>query len=438
VAEPKDAIATVPVSNEERSSSSQVGNYRWFICSLLFFAATVNYIDRQVIGLLKPTLQVELHWSEIDYSNIVFSFQLAYAIGLVCVGRVMDWLGTRKGFSLSVLVWSLAAMAHALVRTVAGFSIVRFALGLGESGSFPASIKAVAEWFPKKERAFATGIFNSGTNIGAIVTPLLLPWLTKHYGWQGAFIATGSIGFLWLMLWLSIYRPPEEHKRVSAAEFAYIRSDPGETITPIPWKNLMGYRQTWAFALGKFLTDPVWWLYLFWVPDFLHRTHGLNLAGMVLPLVVIYNVATVGSIVGGWLSSTLIRRGWNLNRSRKTTMLLCALAVVPIVAAAKVSGLWPAVLLISLASAAHQGWSANIYTLVSDMFPRRAVGSVVGIGGMAGAVGGMMISEVVGHLLQWTGSYFFVFLLAGGAYLFALLVIHILVPHLEPAQIDTA
>lgn len=433
-----DGMATVPMSAEEHSRSSRVGNYRWFICSLLFFAATVNYIDRQVIGLLKPTLQVELHWSEIDYSNIVFSFQLAYAIGLVFVGRVMDWLGTRKGFSLSVLVWSLAAMAHALVRTISGFSAVRFALGLGESGSFPASIKAVAEWFPKKERALATGIFNSGTNIGAIVTPLMLPWLTKHYGWQGAFIATGSIGFLWLVLWLAVYRAPEEHKRVSAAELAFIRSDPGEKVTPIPWKNLIGFRQTWAFTLGKFLTDPVWWLYLFWMPDFLHRAHGLNLEGMVLPLLVIYNAATVGSIAGGWLSSTLIRRGWNLNRSRKTTMLVCALAVVPIVAAAEVSGLWPAVLLLSLATAAHQGWSANLYTLVSDTFPRRAVGSVVGFGGMAGAVGGMMISEVVGHLLQWTGSYVPVFVIAGGAYLFALLVIHLLVPRLEPAQIDVA
>jgi len=425
-------------AKRNRASGILVGHFRWVICTLLLFGVTKNYMDRQVLGVLKITLQHELGWNEIDYANLVFAFQAAYATGMIVVGRLVDRLGVRWGYALTMIFWSLASMAHAAGSSLASFMAARTALGFGEAGVFPASIKAVAEWFPKKERAFATGIFNSGTNIGAIVTPLLLPWLTKQYGWQGAFIATGSIGFLWLMLWLSIYRPPEEHKRVSAAEFAYIRSDPGETITPIPWKNLMGYRQTWAFALGKFLTDPVWWLYLFWVPDFLHRTHGLNLAGMVLPLVVIYNVATVGSIVGGWLSSTLIRRGWNLNRSRKTTMLLCALAVVPIVAAAKVSGLWPAVLLISLASAAHQGWSANIYTLVSDMFPRRAVGSVVGIGGMAGAVGGMMISEVVGHLLQWTGSYFFVFLLAGGAYLFALLVIHILVPHLEPAQIDTA
>ena len=436
MAETKDGVAAVPVHTAEAVSSSRAGQYRWFICSLLFFAATVNYIDRQVIGLLKPTLQLELHWSEIDYSNIVFSFQLAYAVGLVFVGRVMDWLGTRKGFSLSVLVWSIAAMAHALVRTVGGFSAVRFALGLGESGSFPASIKAVAEWFPKKERAFATGIFNSGTNIGAIITPLLLPWLTRHYGWQGAFIATGSIGFIWLVLWLAIYQPPEQHPKVSPAELAYIRSDPGEKITPIRWAKLIGYRQTWAFAFGKFLTDPVWWVYLFWVPDFLHRTHGLDLSGMILPLIVIYNFATVGSVAGGWMSSALIRRGWNTNRSRKTTMLVCALAVVPIVAAAKVSGLWPAVLLISLAAAAHQGWSANIFTLTSDMFPRRAVGSVVGIGGMAGAIGGMLIAEAVGHILQWTGSYVPVFLIAGSAYLIALLVIHLLVPRLEPAQVD--
>lgn len=418
------------------ASIPAAGYFRWIICALLFFAATVNYIDRQVIGLLKPTLQIQLHWDEIDYSNIVFAFQLAYAVALLVVGRVMDWLGTRKGFSMAVFVWSLAAMAHALVRSVFGFEVARFALGLGESGSFPASIKTVAEWFPKKERALATGIFNSGTNVGAIVTPLAIPWLTYKFGWQGAFIATGALGFLWLALWIAFYRHPDEHKGVTAAELAYIRSDPAESTTPIKWSRLIGHRQMWAFAIGKFLTDPIWWLYLFWVPDFLYRNYRVDLKGMILPLLIIYNAATVGSIFGGWLSSFLIKRGWSLNASRKTAMLICAFAVVPIVFASRASNMYVAVLLVSLAAAAHQGWSANIFTLASDMFPRRAVGSVVGFGGMAGAVGGMLIAKIVGYVLQWTGSYVTVFIIAGSAYLVALAFIHLLAPKLEPAHIE--
>jgi ACS family hexuronate transporter-like MFS transporter len=329
-------------------------------------------------------------------------------------------------------------MAHALVRSVFGFGAARFALGLGESGSFPASIKAVAEWFPKKERALATGIFNSGTNLGAIVTPLTVPWITLKYGWPAAFIATGAIGLLWIILWLAFYRAPEKHTKVTAAELSYIRSDPGESAVPIKWTQLVRHRQMWAFAIGKFLTDPVWWLYLFWLPDFLYRNHHVNLQGMVLPLIVIYNAATVGSVGGGWLSSALLRRGWSVNNGRKTAMLVCALCVVPIVLASRISGLWPAVALIGLAAAAHQGWSANIFTLASDMFPRRAVGSVVGFGGMAGAVGGMLIAKVVGYLLQWTGSYFFVFLMAGSTYLIALLCIHLLAPKLSPVEFEAA
>jgi ACS family hexuronate transporter-like MFS transporter len=416
---------------------SPVGKLRWVICGLLFFAATVNYIDRQVIGLLKPTLQAELHWNEIDYANIVFYFQVAYAAGLLVVGRVMDWLGTRKGFGLAVFIWSIAAMSHAAARSVFGFSAARFALGLGESGSFPASIKTVAEWFPKKERALATGIFNSGTNVGAIVTPVVVPWLTYTYGWQMAFIATGALGFLWVVLWVWFYRAPEIHSRLSAGELAYIRSDPpDQASSPIPMLKLIKYRQTWAFCVGKFLTDPIWWLYLFWVPDFLHRNHGVNLQGMMLPLLVIYNVATVGSICGGWLSSSLIKHGWNVHSSRKTAMLICALAVVPIVFASRASGLWTAVGLVSLAAAAHQGWSANLFTVASDLFPKRAVGSVVGIGGMAGAVGGMLIAKVVGYVLQWTGSYLPVFIIAGSAYLVALLFIHLLAGTGEPVQLE--
>ncbi len=431
----KDGFAVAQVPVLAPMAVPAAGHYRWVICSLLFFAATVNYVDRQVIGLLKPTLQAELHWNEIDYSNIVFAFQVAYAAGLVFVGRVMDWLGTRKGFSLAVFVWSLAAMAHALARSVLGFSAARFALGIGESGSFPASIKTVAEWFPKKERALATGIFNSGTNVGAIVTPLVIPWLTYTYGWQMAFVATGAIGLVWLVLWLALYHRPEEYPGISPAELAYIRSDPGESSAPVRWVRLMAHRQMWAFAIGKFMTDPIWWLYLFWVPDFLNRNFHVDLKGMVLPLLVIYNAATVGSVFGGWLSSDLIRRGWSIHAARKTAMLVCALAVVPIVAASRATHLWVAVGLVSLAAAAHQGWSANIFTIASDMFPRRAVGSVVGAGGMAGAIGGMLIAKVVGYVLQWTGSYFSVFIIAGSAYLVALLIIQILAPKLEPVEV---
>ncbi len=426
------AVAQAPATTPAVVSS--IGHYRWFICGLLFFAATVNYIDRQIIGLLEPTLKAQLHWSDIDYSNVVFAFTTAYAVGLLFVGRVMDWLGARKGFSLAVFVWSVAAMAHAMARSVFGFSAARFALGLGESGSFPASIKTVAEWFPKKERALATGIFNSGTNVGAIVTPPAVAWLTYKFGWQSAFIVTGAIGFVWLVLWLAFYRRPEEHRSVSTAELAYIRSDTPEATTPISWGSIIKYRQAWAFALGKFLTDPVWWLYLYWVPDYLHRSFGANLKGMVLPLLVIYNVATLGSIAGGWFSGALIKRGWSANGARKLAMLICALAVVPIVFASHASNMWSGVLLVSLAAAAHQGWSANLFTTTSDMFPRRALGSVVGFGGMAGAVGGMLIAKTVGYVLEWTGSYLPVFIIAGSAYLVALVVFHLLAPKLAPVQ----
>ncbi len=421
----------------EASVTTRVGYFRWAVCALLFAAATINYIDRQVIGILKPTLQAQIGFNEIDYGNIVFSFQLAYAIGLILVGMLMDRLGTRAGFSLAVVVWSIAAMAHAWARSVAGFAAARFALGLGESGNFPASIKTVAEWFPKRERALATGIFNAGTNIGAVVAPLVVPWITLRYGWPWAFILTGAIGFLWLFLWLALYRRPEEHPRLGAAELAHIRSDPPEPPPArIAWGRLLPHRQLWAFAIGKFMTDPIWWLYLFWLPDLLHRNYGLNLTNMGLPLVVIYLVADIGSVGGGWLSSSLIKRGWSVNAGRKTAMLVCALCVVPIVFASRASSLWEAVALIGLATAAHQGWSANIFTIASDMFPRRAVGSVVGIGGMAGAVGGMLIAKVTGYVLQWTGSYVSIFILAGSAYLVALGIIHLLAPTLAPARLD--
>lgn len=439
--------------------ASRPTKVRWLICALLFFAAAINYIDRQVIGILKPTLQEQFHFDEQDYAAIVFTFQAAYAIGLLLSGRIMDRIGVRRGFALAVVVWSIGAVMHGaadwlpwlriptlsidppavvfLGGATAGLALSRLVLGLGEAGNFPASIKAVAEWFPKKERALATGIFNSGTNIGALVTPLVVPWITLAYGWQWAFVITGVLGFGWVIWWFVSYRDPEMHPGVNAAELAIIQSDPVEKTAAIPWSRLLPHRQTWAFAAGKFLTDPIWWLYLFWVPDFLKRNHGLDLKTMGLPLVVIYLVADVGSIGGGWLSSHLIKRGWSTNAARKTAMLVCALAVVPMLAAAQVKSLWMAVALVSIAAAAHQGWSANLFTLVSDMFPKRAVGSVVGIGGMAGSVGGMLIALVVGAILQKTGSYVPIFVMAASAYLVALVIIQLLVPQLAPADLDT-
>jgi MFS transporter, ACS family, hexuronate transporter len=414
---------------------ARVGNYRWTICALLFFAATINYIDRQVIGILKTTLQLEIGWTEVGYSWVVFSFQAAYAIGFIFAGRLMDRIGTRKGFSLSIVFWSIAAMGHALASTVFGFGVARFFLGLGESGNFPASIKTAAEWFPKKERALATGIFNAGTNVGALVTPLVVPIITIAWGWRAAFLVTGAIGFIWLIFWLALYRRPEEHPSLSKTELAHIQSDPPDPVVNVPWSRLLPHRQTWAFAIGKFMTDPIWWVYLFWLPDFLHKQHGLSLKDFGPPLVVIYLLADVGSIGGGWLSSSLIKRGWTINAGRKLAMLICAVAVIPIVFAAQTTNLWVAVVLIGIAAAAHQGWSCNLFTTTSDMFPRHAVGSVVGIGGMAGAVGGMMIARLVGEILQRTGSYVPIFIIAASAYLAALLVIHLLSPKLEPANL---
>jgi len=420
------------------STPARVGYFRWVICALLFFATTINYIDRQVLGILAPDLQRSIGWSEIEYGNIVTAFQAAYAIGLLVTGRLLDRMGTRLGFALAITLWSVAAMFHAAARSALGFGIARFWLGLGEAANFPASIKTVAEWFPKKERAFATGIFNAGTNVGAVVAPAVVPFIALTWSWQWAFIMTGAIGFLWLGIWWVLYRPPESHPRLAKAEFDYIRGDPAEAVTPVPWLKLIGYRQTWAFALGKFMTDPIWWFYLYWLGKFLNEKHGLSLSKLGPPLIAIYLIADVGSVGGGWLSSFLIKSGWSINAARKSTMLACALCVMPIVFATQVASLWAAVGLIGLAAAAHQGWSANIFTLASDMFPRRAVGSVVGIGGFGGAVGGMLIATAVGHLLQWTGSYVPVFLLAGAAYLLALLVIQVLAPRLTPPRLDEA
>jgi MFS transporter, ACS family, hexuronate transporter len=410
--------------------------FRWTICLLLFSAATINYVDRQVLGVLKGTLSREIGWSEVDYGNVVTAFQGAYALGMLGMGRLMDWLGTRRGFALAVVLWSVAACLHALAATVTGFAAARFALGIGEAGMFPGAVKTVAEWFPKKERAFATGLFNSGTNVGAIVCPLTVPLIVQRWGFQAAFLMTGLIGFVWLVAWLLLYGPPERHARVSSAELEHIRADREVATGKLPWRAVLPHRQTWAFAAGKFLTDPFWWLYLFWIPDFLQKRHGLELLQIGPPLVVIYLLSDVGSVAGGWLSSKLMMRGQSANRARKTAMLVCALGVVPIVFAAEVQSLWAAVALIGLATAAHQGFSANLFTLTSDMFPARAVGSVVGVGGMAGAIGGMLIAQVAGHVLEWTQSYYSLFLAAGAAYLAALAVIHLLVPRLEAAQLE--
>src|SRR6266571_745795 len=375
VAAPADSEAAMLNHQARANVSARAGYFRWVICALLLLGTTKNYMDRWVISALKTTLQHDLGWNEINYSDLVFAFQAAYAVGMLVVGRLIDRLGTRLGYAIVMVFWSLASMAHALGSSFSSFLMARSALGFGESGVFPASIKAVAEWFPAKERALATGIFNAGTNVGVILAGLFVPWITLQLGWR------------------------------------------------------------WAFVCGKFLIDPIWWFYLFWVPDFLERQHGLHLAQIGLPIVVIYLISDVGSVAGGWLSSFMIRTGVSVNASRKISMLLCAISIVPIVYAYRVSGLWPAVLLIGLAAAGHQGFSANLFTLTSDLFPSRAVASVVGIGGMAGAVGGMLIAKIVGYVLQWTGSYMVPFFIAGSAYLVAIAIIHILAPRLEPARI---
>lgn len=425
------------MTSTDLSPQGQVkrGNYRWTVCALLFFATTINYIDRQVIGILQPVLQQEIGWSDAQYGYIVTAFQAAYAIGLLLAGRLMDVLGTKLGYSLSIVVWSIAAMAHAAARSVFGFGAARFALGLGEAGNFPAAIKTVAEWFPKKERALATGIFNAGSNVGAILAPLMVPWIVIKWGWYEAFIITGALGFIWLIFWLIFYDTPEKSKRLKPAELAHIRSDPAESTDKVSWLSLSSHRQLWAFAIGKFLTDPIWWFYLYWVPTFLYRNYGLTLTQLGLPLVTIYLLADVGSIGGGWLSSHFIKRGWSVNKGRKMAMLICAICVVPIVFASQAKNLWEAVLLLGLATAAHQGWSANIFTTASDMFPKKAVGSVVGFGGMAGSIGGMLFATSAGLILEFTKSYMSLFIIAGSVYLIALLIYQLLVPKIEVIDI---
>jgi ACS family hexuronate transporter-like MFS transporter len=413
---------------------SVVGRYRWRICVILFFAATINYVDRQVLGVLKPVLGVELHWTDVTYGNIITAFQVAYAIGMLSMGRLLDRLGTRRGFAIAAGIWGVAAMGHALATSAFGFGLARFALGLGEAGMFPAGVKAIAQWFPKRERAFAMGLFNSGTNVGAILCPLTVPLIVGVAGSRVAFVVTGALALLWVFVWLRMYAPPNEHARMTAAELAYIQSDPVRPFPKLPWRQILFRRQALAFVVAKFLTDPIWWLYLFWVPDFLHRRHGLNLTQIGAPLVTIYLMSDLGSIGGGWLSSRLIRRGFSVNAARKFSMLACALCVVPIVFASSAESVWTAAVLIGLATAGHQGFSANLFTLPSDLFPEKAVGSVVGTGGMAGAIGGIFVAQAAGRVLEATGSYFILFVAAPAAYLLALGVIQVLSPRFKPVD----
>jgi MFS transporter, ACS family, aldohexuronate transporter len=407
-----------PVDNLERPSS-----YRWTICALLFVATTINYVDRQVLGILAPTLQRELQWTEADYGDIVSWFSFAYAFGFLVAGRVIDWIGVRRGLGIAVVAWSIAAIGHAFARTAAGFSVARAMLGVSESAIFPGSIKTVAEWFPQRERALATGVFNAGTNTGAILTPLLVPWIALQWGWQWAFVVTGALGLLWLLLWIPLYRNPPA-------------TDAAVTDARVPWVSLFGHRQTWAFIVGKLMADPVWWFYLYWLPKFLDAKYGVKLAQVAAPIIAVYLIADVGSVGGGWLSSALIKRGWSVNRARKVTMLAMALLIVPTTLASRAPSMWAAVIIVGVAAAAHQAWSANVYTLASDMFPKSAVGSVVGIGAFAGAMGGVVFQRVTGRVLQANGSdYTPIFVVCGLAYVTAWTIIHLLAPRLEPARL---
>jgi ACS family hexuronate transporter-like MFS transporter len=417
------------------SPGKRLGRVRWTVCAMLFVATSINYMDRQVIAILKPTLEHSIGLTEINYGYIVDAFQIAYAIGLLVAGRLIDRLGTRIGYMLVMAVWSLSAMGHALASTAVEFAIARFSLGLGESGNFPVAIKTVAEWFPQKERSLATGIFNSGANVGAILAPLIVPWVTVRYGWHMAFLSTGVFSTVWILWWFRSYRRPTDHPSLTGDELRHIYEESAIEMGPsVPWRRLLGRRQTWAFAIAKFLTDPIWYFYLFWLPSYFGAKFNLNLSHLGLPLIIVYNVSAIGSIGGGWLPTPFRRLGLSPYYARLTAMFFCACLVVPIYTAASVKSVWTAIALISLAAGAHQGWSANLFTTSSDMFPRSAVGSVVGIGGMAGSVGSVLFAFFAGHALQITHSYASLFGIAASAYLLALGFLCLLAPGLKKVE----
>ncbi|MBN9143915.1 MAG: hexuronate transporter [Novosphingobium sp. SCN 63-17] len=414
----------------------KAGRRRWVVCGLLFAATAVNYIDRQMIGVLKPTLKEELGWQESDFATIVFWFQMAYAIGYISFGRIVDVLGARLGYAVAIVIWTAGHMAHGFATGVASFAAARFGLGVGESGNFPAGIKAVADWFPQRERAFAIGLFNAGANVGAIITPLLVPALVLWFGWRSAFFITGIFGLAWLVAWWALYRHPREEAKITPGELAWIEQDPADTTEKIGWSRLITLRETWAYALAKFLIDPIWWFFLFWLPGYLFDRYHLDLKSFGLPLAAIYIISDLGSVAGGWLSSFMLKRGYSVNAARKLAMLICAFCVLPIYFAQSIESVWGAVLVIGLATAAHQAFSANVYTLPSDMFPRAAVGSVVGIGGTIGALGGMGMALFTGYILDATHSYELLFAICASAYLVALAVVHLLSPRLAPATVE--
>jgi len=444
---------TTSTSNQPfNSNPEKIGRYRWTICSLVFFATTINYLDRAVISLLKPYLTTEFNWDSGDYADIEVAFKFAYALGMLGVGGLIDKLGTKIGYAVSTFLWSVAAVGHAFVSSTLGFGVARAFLGITEAGNFPAAIKATAEWFPKRERAFATGIFNSGSNVGAIIAPLTVPLIAETLGWKWAFILTGSIGFIWVIFWFWLYEVPARHARLTKAEFEYIHSDVDDmaavaikTEPKVSWFRLLAFRQTWVFVLGKFLTDPVWWFYLFWLPDFLDKQYGIRGLAIMWPVALVYTISSVGSVAGGWLPLSFIKNGWPVFRARKTAMLIYAFLVLPIVFAQQLGqiNMWLAVLVIGIAAAAHQAWSANIFTTVSDMFPKKAVASVTGMGGMAGGLGGILLTALVQKRMfvyyesmdQLETAYFIMFLICGGAYLLAWLVMHLLAPRMKQVEI---
>jgi MFS transporter, ACS family, hexuronate transporter len=417
------------------SATERLGRVRWTVCAMLFVATSINYMDRQVIAILKPTLEHSIGMTEVGYGYIVDAFQLAYAIGLLGAGRLIDKVGTRIGYMLLMATWSLSAMGHALASTVMEFGVARFFLGLGESGNFPAAIKTVAEWFPQNERSLATGIFNSGANVGAILAPAIVPWVTLRYGWHAAFLTTGVFSIFWIAWWFRNYRKPADHPTLTTKELQHIYQEAAVDVGPsAPWLQLFRYRQTWAYSVAKFLTDPIWWFYLFWLPSYFSAKFNLNLSHLGLPLIIVYNVSAMGSIGGGWLPAPFRRLGLSPSYARLAAMLVCACLVVPIFTAAGVKSMWTAIALIGVAAGAHQGWSANLFTTSSDMFPRSAVGAVVGIGGMAGSLGSALFAFFAGHILQLTHSYAILFGTASTAYLLALVVLYLLAPGLKKVE----